>query len=168
MELAYHAAQGVSIALFAFYGWLCLFADGMAREFERFGLSRFRRLTGGLELLGAVGLGLGYFLPNFTLLSATGLTALMILGVVVRFRAGDSHLAADWQLAPSWRLSFDADGLAGGPGRAVDASLKLGFELGDGWALRAGYRTLEGGADVEEVYSFAWLHSAVLSVAWRP
>ena len=78
------------------------------------------------------------------------------------------HLAADWRLAPRWHVAFDADGLAGGPGRAVDASLKLGYELTEGWALRAGYRTLEGGADVEEVYSFAWLHYAVVSVAWRP
>lgn len=78
------------------------------------------------------------------------------------------HLAADWHLSPRWRVSFDADALAGGPGRAVDASLKLGYEMGDGWTVRAGYRTLEGGADVEEVYSFAWLHYAVVSVGWRP
>lgn len=78
------------------------------------------------------------------------------------------HLAGDWYLNPRWHLSLDADALAGGPGRAVDASLKLGYDLGNGWAVRAGYRTLEGGADVESVYSFAWLHYAVVSVGWRP
>lgn len=77
------------------------------------------------------------------------------------------HVAVDWQAAPGWRLSFDADALAGGPGRAADASLKLGYDLDAQWSLRVGYRTLEGGADVEEVYSFAWLHYAVVSVVRR-
>jgi steroid 5-alpha reductase family enzyme len=77
------------------------------------------------------------------------------------------HLAGDWRMTPELKLSLDADGLAGGPGRAVDASLKLSYDLDDSWSLRAGYRTVEGGADVESVYSFAWLHYAVFSVAWR-
>jgi len=78
------------------------------------------------------------------------------------------HLAADVSLSPRWHLTFDSDALAGGPGRAIDAALKLGYDLGDGWAVRVGYRAVEGGADVESVYNFAWLHSAVASVAWRP
>lgn len=77
------------------------------------------------------------------------------------------HLAADWRPTAHWRVSFDADALAGGPGRAVDASLKLGYDFHDRWSIRAGYRTLEGGADVDPVYSFAWLHYAVASVVWR-
>lgn len=77
------------------------------------------------------------------------------------------HVAADWHLSPTWVLAFDADALAGGPGRAADAALKLGFDPGGAWSIRAGYRTLEGGADVDEVYSFAWLHYAVVSVVWR-
>jgi len=77
------------------------------------------------------------------------------------------HLAGQWRLAPRWRLDFDADALAGGPGRAADVTVRIGYELGDRWSVRAGYRTIEGGADVSEVYTFAWLHQAVLSVAWR-
>ena len=77
------------------------------------------------------------------------------------------HLAGEWRAAPRWRLGLDADGLAGGPGRAVDAALKLGYDPGGAWMVQAGYRTVEGGADVEEVYSFAWLHYAVASVTWR-
>jgi hypothetical protein len=77
------------------------------------------------------------------------------------------HLAADLYLSPTWLLAFDADGLAGGPGRAVDAVVKLAWDPGGSWSIRAGYRTLEGGADVEEVYTFAWLHYAVASVVWR-
>lgn len=62
----------------------------MAADFERFGLWRFRRMTGGLELLGAAGLAAGYLLPIATVVSAAGLTLLMILGVPTRVRVGDS------------------------------------------------------------------------------
>jgi len=78
------------------------------------------------------------------------------------------HLAGTWRLAQGWQLVGDADGLAGGPGRAVDATLKLSRELGRNWAARAGYRMVEGGADVPAVYTFAWLHYAAVSVVWRP
>jgi len=77
------------------------------------------------------------------------------------------HLAGDWRVAPHWRLDLDVDGLAGGPGRAVDAALELGYDPGGPWMVQLGYRTLEGGADVPDVYSFAWLHYAVASVVWR-
>jgi hypothetical protein len=77
------------------------------------------------------------------------------------------HLAGEWRFEPGWRALIDADALAGGPGRAVDAAVKLGYDLDDRWSVLAGYRTVEGGADVEEVYSFAWLHYAALSVVWR-
>jgi hypothetical protein len=77
------------------------------------------------------------------------------------------HLAADWQFKRPWRLLFDFDGLAGGPGRAFDAALKLGFDFSDHAAITAGYRTLEGGADVESVYNFAWFHYAVVSGVYR-
>jgi hypothetical protein len=78
------------------------------------------------------------------------------------------HLGAHRRLTHGWFALFEADALAGGPGRAVDAALKLGYDVGDRWSVLAGYRTIEGGADVEAVYSFAWLHYAVVSVAWRP
>lgn len=77
------------------------------------------------------------------------------------------HLAGDWDLGPRTRLRLDADALAGGPGRAEDIALKLARELGDRWSLEAGYRMVEGGADVDEVYTFAWLHYAVASLALR-
>jgi hypothetical protein len=77
------------------------------------------------------------------------------------------HAAGEWHPVPRWRVLLDADGLAGGPGRAVDAALKLGYDLGDRLTVNAGYRMVEGGADVDAVYTFAWLHYAVLSLAWR-
>lgn len=77
------------------------------------------------------------------------------------------HLGAEWRLGSSLDLSADVDALAGGPGRAIDGALKLGYDLGEGWSLRAGYRTVEGGADVDSVYNFAWINYAVASVVWR-
>ncbi|MFW5972489.1 MAG: hypothetical protein ACOCTG_00740 [Bacteroidota bacterium] len=76
------------------------------------------------------------------------------------------HVAGDWQFAPRWHLGLDVDALAGGPGRAIDGSLKVGYYVSDRWRIRGGYRTVEGGADVTEVYNFAWLHYAVVSVQW--
>jgi hypothetical protein len=77
------------------------------------------------------------------------------------------YLGVDWWFAKKWHLLFDFEGLAGGPGRAFDVALKLYYAINDHWGLSAGYRTLEGGADVESVYNFAWLHYAVLSGTYR-
>lgn len=74
------------------------------------------------------------------------------------------HLAAEWRLADGWQVIFDADALAGGPGRAEDATLKLSRDLSDRVRLAAGYRLIEGGADVDSVYAFAFLHYAVASL----
>ncbi len=77
------------------------------------------------------------------------------------------YLAADWWFARRWHFVFDFDGLAGGPGRAFDVAFKLRYDINDHWGIRGGYRTLEGGADVESVYNFAWLHYAVVSGVYR-
>jgi hypothetical protein len=77
------------------------------------------------------------------------------------------HLAADGRLAPRWHLILDVDALAGGPGRAEDVAIKVGYDVGRRWTMAGGYRTVEGGAAVDAVYTFAWLHYAVLSAAYR-
>lgn len=74
-----------------------------------------------------------------------------------------AHLAGDWQMSPGWHLTLDADALAGGPGRAEDVALKVGRDLSDRARLSVGYRLVEGGADVDEAYAFAWLHYLVAS-----
>jgi hypothetical protein len=78
------------------------------------------------------------------------------------------HLAGEWAPGEGWTLRGEADALAGGPGRAVDATLNLSRSLGSGWRLGTGYRMVEGGADVPDVYAFAWLHYGVVSVTWHP
>jgi hypothetical protein len=77
------------------------------------------------------------------------------------------HVRGWYRFSERWRLTLDVDALAGGPGRAEDVALKLYFDLNDRWCLSAGYRTVEGGADVDEVYNFAWFHYAVTSVSYR-
>ena len=76
------------------------------------------------------------------------------------------HLAGSWGITPRWSLELDADALAGGPGRAEDVTVRLGWHAGPQWSIHVGYRMVEGGADVDEVYTFAWLHYAALTLRW--
>jgi len=73
------------------------------------------------------------------------------------------HVHVERRLNERWKTVLDLDALAGGPGRAEDGSLKLSARIGQRSSLAIGYRTVEGGADVDEVYNFAWLHYAVIS-----
>ena len=93
MNPAFEAARVASILSFLAYGLACLFSNHMVAEFERFGLSRMRRLTGALEVLGALGLAAGYFSRPIGMAAAIGLTLLMVLGVITRVRVGDTVFA---------------------------------------------------------------------------
>ncbi len=79
----------VSAVLFLGYGSLVLFSGGMRAEFQRFGLARFRRATGALEVLGGLGLRVGLAVPQVLVAAAGGLALLMLLGVAVRIRVRD-------------------------------------------------------------------------------
>ncbi|NJN64188.1 MAG: hypothetical protein HC882_04450 [Acidobacteria bacterium] len=90
MTHAYFAAVFMSSVLFLYYGIACLCTDRMKGEFDRFGLSHLRTLTGTLEVLGALGLIVGQFWPPLVPLSAGGLALLMLMGVATRIRVLDS------------------------------------------------------------------------------
>jgi len=92
MAFAYGATVLLSAVLFLVYGALCLFSGGMEEEFERYGLSRFRRLTGALEVLGGAGLLVGLLVPEVMIVAASGLALLMLLGVIARVRVRDPLL----------------------------------------------------------------------------
>jgi len=77
------------------------------------------------------------------------------------------YIGANWQFAGKWHLIFDFEGLAGGPGRAFDTALKFQYAINHHWGLSVAYRTVEGGADVESVYNFAWFHYALVSGSFR-
>lgn len=89
MDALHQAFKAVSILLFLYYGMSVLVSNAMETEFERFGLSRFRKLTGSLEVLGSVGLMLGYFVPILVVAASGGLTLLMVLGLATRYRVRD-------------------------------------------------------------------------------
>ena len=119
MTQFYHALIFVSSTLFLLYGIACLSMDGMKRDFRRFGLSRFRILTGTLEVLGAVGLIVGQFWLPLVPLSAGGLALLMLAGVATRIRVRDSlvqTLPALVLMCVNLFIAWYALGLAGRPG----------------------------------------------------
>jgi hypothetical protein len=78
-----------------------------------------------------------------------------------------AHLDGEYRFRPRWRFILDFDGLASPQGRAIDLGLKVSYDLTRHWNIGGGYRTLEGGADNDEVYNFAWLHYAMFSVGYR-
>ena len=64
-------------------------------------------------------------------------------------------------------LWFEGDGLAGGPGRAFDFSLGGKFAVMENLYLKVGYRFLEGGADVSDVYNFTLVNFAIVGITWQ-
>jgi hypothetical protein len=90
MDPVFEALRLLSIVAFLTYGGLCVAGRSMVGEFERFGLARFRVLTGSLEVLGALGLLGSYAFPGLVPLAAGGLSLLMLLGVLTRLRVRDS------------------------------------------------------------------------------
>jgi hypothetical protein len=75
------------------------------------------------------------------------------------------NFRASRALFTEWLFRFDLDGLAAPQGRAFDAAFFLERKItGTRFSAFGGYRTLEGGASNDEVYSFAWLHYLTLGV----
>jgi hypothetical protein len=77
------------------------------------------------------------------------------------------HFYGEQRLCDRWSFIVDFDGLVAPQGRAFDLALKAGYDVNRDWRLSVGYRTLEGGADNDRVYNFAWLNYGVLSIARR-
>ncbi|MBN1824203.1 MAG: hypothetical protein JW803_07795 [Endomicrobiales bacterium] len=68
------------------------------------------------------------------------------------------NFGVDYDLGRSFTAVLDADALAGGPGRAEDVLLAVNLKTSERTAVRAGFRVVEGGADVDEVFNFAQLN----------
>jgi len=79
---------------FLIYGVTCLFSQKMKDEFKRFGLEGLSILTGALEILGGLGLLVGLKFPLLLVVSSAGLCLLMLLGLIFRFRSGDTFLSS--------------------------------------------------------------------------
>lgn len=89
MQLATVLARGISILAFGWYGALTLLSGDMVREFERYGLARFRVLTATLQIVGSLALLVGHFVHALLLLAAAGFVIMMFLAVLVRIRIRD-------------------------------------------------------------------------------
>lgn len=74
------------------------------------------------------------------------------------------HLRGRGALTNRLRLTFDVDATAAPQGRAFDVAALLDVQVTPRWTLGGGYRTIEGGADVDTVYNFAWLNAVVARV----
>ncbi len=70
------------------------------------------------------------------------------------------HFRVQWSASPKLAIHLEGDALAapGGQGRAEDIALTLQYRLSPAMILKAGYRFVEGGANVEEVYNFAYVN----------
>jgi len=72
------------------------------------------------------------------------------------------NLRLDWMFADKIGLLFDGDALAAPQGRAEDVLLALKYKPSPNFGLKLGFRILEGGSDVEEVYSFTLINYLVI------
>jgi hypothetical protein len=76
------------------------------------------------------------------------------------------NFAFDWRFASKLGLIFEGDALAAPQGRAEDVLLAIYGNPSNHLRLRLGYRVLEGGADNDEVYTFALIHYISAGVTW--
>ena len=76
-----------------------------------------------------------------------------------------AHFQASREIFSNWEFRFDLDAMAAPQGRAIDAGLFVEYSpTENGFHYYGGYRTVEGGADNDEVYNFAWIHTAAFGV----
>jgi hypothetical protein len=70
---------------------------------------------------------------------------------------------------PQERLGFllEGDALAAMQGRAEDVLLAITYDLTRNFRARIGYRILEGGADNDEVYNFAFFNYTIFGLEYR-
>ena len=76
-------------------------------------------------------------------------------------------LVGEWRFAPRWRALLDFEGLGAPQGRAIDATLQAGYDLTPSLQVSGGYRVLDGGADNDDLYTFARFDFAVVALHWR-
>ena len=65
-----------------------------------------------------------------------------------------------WKPYEKFGILLEGDALAAPQGRAEDVLIAATYRVSDRLGLKAGYRILEGGADSDEVYSFALFNYA--------
>ncbi len=76
------------------------------------------------------------------------------------------HLYGERKLDNHSRLTFEGDGLAGGPGRAFDLSARYVRDIDERASVFAGLRILDGGADSSSGYNFARIYYLTLGLQY--
>jgi len=79
----------VSGLSFLFYGFRVLFQPALKGEFQRYGMPALRSFVGVMEVLGGTAVLIGVAVPPLGAFAAGGLTVMMVLGLIVRFRVRD-------------------------------------------------------------------------------
>ncbi len=69
-----------------------------------------------------------------------------------------------YDFSDDFAVQLKGEALASPYGRAEDILLSARYKLRDGYTVYAGYRFLEGGSDIDEVYTFAQVNYATLGV----
>lgn len=87
-------AAALSSACFILYGASLFGSRAMVAEFERYRLAPYRALTGALQIAAGAGLIAGLRFRPLLLLSAGGLTGMMLGAIVVRLRVRDPLVSA--------------------------------------------------------------------------
>jgi len=77
------------------------------------------------------------------------------------------HVYGAYRFNDQISIILDMEGAWSPMGRAIDAVIKAQYEFDSGWYVSGGYRTIEGGADNDDVYTFAWIHFAQAAVGYR-
>ncbi len=75
---------------FFFYGLSSFFNSFMIDEFIRYRIPQFRKLTGWFQLLGSLGIIIGFWVDNLQALSTICLSLMMLFGVAVRIKIKDN------------------------------------------------------------------------------
>lgn len=76
------------------------------------------------------------------------------------------NLSGIYRFADGWSALLDVEGAAASQGRAFDVALRVAYDIGDRSRVSLGWRTIEGGADNDEVYTFSWFHALVVSFGY--
>jgi hypothetical protein len=71
---------------------------------------------------------------------------------------------AGYKPSARWTALIEGDALASKYGRAEDIFAGLAYQLNSNFAVKLGYRVVEGGADNDKIYNFTWINYASAGV----
>jgi len=77
------------------------------------------------------------------------------------------NLFLKWRFSEDFGLQIEADALAAKQGRAEDVNVALFYEINRSMEFKVGYRIVEGGANVDEVYNFALINYLTAALTIR-